>query len=226
MAGLCSPTDQSESRLKSHEESAIMLKSHQLFKKFADSAVLFAILWTSILDVFKDQACARENQHHQHHHQQQEVIQSGQSVLQRKLKLIEKYAKSHRVVIITIYTVILLKCFSMILLDLSVFANYRHLDCYLLGRATFMGRTNSFNKYIVFYFIFTLVVYKLFLHLKRPKFSFQCLDFYLQGQDCALLNEILNSRMSEMLREPKDLVNQMFQRSKIQISNLSLCRSR
>lgn len=162
--------------------------SSSIFETLIDKVVLFCIWRTSLFAVFKEQANIREAEPLD---PQTGVDRSGQAAIRSKLKSTEKYARCQRVFICILYTFMMLKYLSMILLDSKVFANYRYIDCYLLGRLSFVGRTSSFNKYTAFYFLSTLVVYRSFLYLRRPKFNYQCLDFYLRGRECALLNEAI-----------------------------------
>lgn len=95
----------------------------------------------------------------------------------------------HFRILITLYVVTLIKYGILIMLDFDFMADYRMLDCFLIGRLAFLGRWVGSTKYLIFILIVYLITTRLVLVLLKPEFNLDCYQFILNGQELALENE-------------------------------------
>lgn len=109
--------------------------------------------------------------------------------LQDKIDPWLKWAGRQMKVVFIIYMIIILKYALIILLDLELFAAYRYMDCFVLGRFQFLGRTGLMSKYLAATLASSLCIYRIHL-FGRPRHRFDCLNFLMKGHDAALKNQL------------------------------------
>lgn len=107
----------------------------------------------------------------------------------KKLSRLENIARIQIIILISYGVIVTLKNLVLVLLDLEIFAAYRYIDCYVLGRLQFVGRTGRVSKYIALTAAIAQLIYRYFLLLSKPKTRFSCVEFLLKGYDAALKNE-------------------------------------
>lgn len=118
-----------------------------------------------------------------------------------KLKRMDSFMKTHFKISTAIYCFLLIKYLFIDSFSfkgkLSFLADYYYLDCLLIGRFRFVGRTNRMSGEILLVFVIMFSVYRFICLLFVPQhFKFVSIEFLLYDYEDVLMNEIKSESLA------------------------------
>lgn len=124
-----------------------------------------------------------------------------------KLNRWHKVARLHYLFLISQYTITLIKYTIITLLSLDSLKDSRLLDCFLVGRVSFIGRTNKISRQIGQLAAAMFMFYRVRLTTFASGYRFYGLEFLLYDYDNIVMNEAkAGKRKIELRRSAREKI--------------------
>ena len=106
-----------------------------------------------------------------------------------RLGAAKEWHRVHFAICMSVYLIELFRYLLIHLISLESLSEYHYLDCYILGRFRFIGRTNKISSFVMFVYLFAYIVYRYVIYILKPNFRFQALEFMLYTYKDVVENE-------------------------------------
>ena len=109
--------------------------------------------------------------------------------LSKELSTVKDWHVIHFAICMSIYVIELIRYLFIHLIALKSLSEYQYLDCYLLGRFRFIGRTNKISSSLMLTLLLVLMMCRYIFFVLRPKYKFQAVEFMLYTYEQVAENE-------------------------------------
>ena len=103
----------------------------------------------------------------------------GQLLSNDILDEVKKLHRARFVLRMSVYLIELIRYLLIHLISLDALYEYHYLDCFLLGRFRFIGRTNKISSRIMLTFLSGFIMYRYITFVIKPDFKLQIVEFLL-----------------------------------------------
>ena len=113
----------------------------------------------------------------------------NQVLTTEELDTYNKWNRVHFATCMSLYFIELFRYSFIHLMSLNSLAEYRYLDCYLLGRFRFVGRGGRISSIMILIFVVAFILFRYITFVIKPRFTLQVVEFLLHKYEHVVESE-------------------------------------